>query len=477
MMMMNRASMQGGVMNFLGKQPEVTAPIRAQSHADSPPVELAYITDAEKDLLVKANIHGSMAGKPNPGPAGIASLDDFFNLPGGGVGGGNPDRGETYASAEDYGIKPGMAVGGGDQGTGGQVFQGTDVVPAPGQADRPGTFVPVIDEKQKQLEALAEANRLKTVRDLNERLGIVTPDKGGVFSFSDLLSDLKPTLSDQGRRFFGSMKDFPSFFGIGVKALDALRGPTPEKFRDPNYLAGLKNYFDTEKEFEGFVKEFEDEIKEGFAGEDRDYKELVEAGELPENLGEDLKNRIETSYNRAREGELGSDLQQRTNPVGYYTDDKGKVINFPATSAQAKEMVESFRFANLDEDPAYQNLTKTQKRRLTAAIMEAQAMDYDRQTRQDANMRQTTDPNEGSFSKPFTPLPGPRPGPVPDPRPGPIQQEPGLPFFPFPSTGIASVFNPAFMGPNFDPRMSNYARQGRGAFDQFYQNLERFPVV
>ena len=140
-------------------------------------------------------------------------------------------------------------------------------------------------------------------------------------------------------------------------------------------------------------------------------------------------------------------------------------------------MVESFRFANLDEDPAYQNLTKTQKRRLTAAIMEAQAMDYDRQTRQDANMRQTTDPNEGSFSKPFTPLPGPRPGPVPDPRPGPIQQEPGLPFFPFPSTGIASVFNPAFMGPNFDPRMSNYARQGRGAFDQFYQNLERFPVV
>ena len=76
--LMNKAATQGGVLNFLGQQPEVTAPIKAQSHADSPPVQLAYITDAEKDLLVKANIHGSMAGKPNPGPAGIASLDDFF---------------------------------------------------------------------------------------------------------------------------------------------------------------------------------------------------------------------------------------------------------------------------------------------------------------------------------------------------------------------------------------------------------------
>ena len=78
MQMMGLAFNQGGIINFLGKQPEVTEPIKAQSHADSPPVQLAYITDAEKDLLVKANIHGSMAGKPNPGPAGIASLDDFF---------------------------------------------------------------------------------------------------------------------------------------------------------------------------------------------------------------------------------------------------------------------------------------------------------------------------------------------------------------------------------------------------------------
>ena len=88
MKMMGLAFNQGGIINFLGQQPEVTAPVRAQSHADSPPVQLAYITDAEKDLLVKSNIHGSMDGKPNPGPAGLESLDDFFTTPGGGIGGG-----------------------------------------------------------------------------------------------------------------------------------------------------------------------------------------------------------------------------------------------------------------------------------------------------------------------------------------------------------------------------------------------------
>mgnify|MGYP005988624729 FL=1 len=161
MKMMGLAFNQGGIINFLGKQPEVTAPVRAQSHADSPPVQLAYITDAEKDLLVKSNIHGSMDGKPNPGPAGLPSLDDFFNTPGGGIGGGSTSNtggsvgggGSSGggSSAEDYGINPGMAVS-----DSGQVFQGTDSVPAPGQADKPGTFVPVTDEKQKELEALAE---------------------------------------------------------------------------------------------------------------------------------------------------------------------------------------------------------------------------------------------------------------------------------------------------------------------------------
>ena len=90
---------QGGILNFLGKQPEVTAPIRAQSHADSPPTQLAYITDAEKDLLVKSNIHGSMEGGPNPGPAGLESLDDWFITSSGDVGGGSGAAVSAWESA------------------------------------------------------------------------------------------------------------------------------------------------------------------------------------------------------------------------------------------------------------------------------------------------------------------------------------------------------------------------------------------
>ena len=83
-----------------------------------------------------------MDGKPNPGPAGLPSLDDFFNIPGGGIGGGSTSNtggsvggggsGGGGTSAEDYGIGAGQAVGGSDSGT---LFVPTTQTP-----DRPGGF-------------------------------------------------------------------------------------------------------------------------------------------------------------------------------------------------------------------------------------------------------------------------------------------------------------------------------------------------
>ena len=464
MMMMNRASMQGGVMNFLGKQPEVTAPIRAQSHADSPPVELAYITDAEKDLLVKANIHGSMAGKPNPGPAGIASLDDFFSTPGGGIGGGStadatqPDRpnepvlggGGGGTSAEDFGIQPGMAVGGGDQGTGGQVFQGTDFVPAPGQADKPGTFVPVIDEKQKQLEALAEANRLKTLSNL----GIVTPDRFGIFKDADTGVSGPDTFI---KNILGGKFDFPGFIGSFGKLTKEIR-PTVESFNDPNFLATMRNEFKTQKEFNDYVDEYKELLDEAYAGQG--------------DVGEEFKDRMESAYNLAVTGELGSDLQIRTNPTGYYTekDDEGniKVANVPQTSGQALTMAENLTFADIENS----NLSKTEKRRLGAALMEARALAADNRTTTDATGQMVA-------SKPILPIPGPMPGPGPVPRPGPIEP-PVLPTpTPFPGTGIISaVTDPRFVGPSF-PGVPNYFNQGIAdpRFQQFFQIASQFPTT
>ena len=108
-----KAVVQGGVDNYLGKQPQVQAPRKWQSCPDKPATELAYITEAEKDLILKANIHGGLEGGPNMGPSGIMSLDSFGDVGGGGASGGDTDTG---GGASDQGGGPG---GGGFSGQGG----------------------------------------------------------------------------------------------------------------------------------------------------------------------------------------------------------------------------------------------------------------------------------------------------------------------------------------------------------------------
>ena len=90
--------MQGKIRNYLGKQKMVKAPVKWKSGPDHPNTELAYITKAEKDALIKMNMYGSMNGKANKGPSGIISLNGWG------------DRGDT--SDRSYG--GGNVSGGGD---------------------------------------------------------------------------------------------------------------------------------------------------------------------------------------------------------------------------------------------------------------------------------------------------------------------------------------------------------------------------
>ena len=97
--------MQGKVRNYLGKQKMVKAPVKWKSGPDHPDTELAYITKAEKDLLLKADLHDSLSQGPNKGPSGIISLNSAggsYGSPGsgtgrdagsGGGGNGSHDRG------------------------------------------------------------------------------------------------------------------------------------------------------------------------------------------------------------------------------------------------------------------------------------------------------------------------------------------------------------------------------------------------
>ena len=70
-------SNQGGVKNYLGNQKMVKAPLHWQSAPNHPTTELAYITQKEKDLLIKKDLHKSLKGGVNRGPSGIMSLNGW----------------------------------------------------------------------------------------------------------------------------------------------------------------------------------------------------------------------------------------------------------------------------------------------------------------------------------------------------------------------------------------------------------------
>jgi len=191
---------QGGVDNYLGKQPQVQAPRKWQSSPDKPATELAYITEAEKDLILKANIHGGLEGGPNMGPSGIMSLDSFGDVGGAGASGGDTDAG-----------------GGASQGagTGGGGFSGRSVAEMKDPRDK--AFQDRINYEKGKLQ---NAERFQA-RDLGykERANIANATYGPLqkytdrsrffggankYGYTDTLPDgsLKPGF---GGRFFGGL--------------------------------------------------------------------------------------------------------------------------------------------------------------------------------------------------------------------------------------------------------------------------------
>jgi len=192
---------QGGVENYLGKQPQVVAPRKWQSSPDAPPTELAYITKAEKDLILKKDIHGSLSKGPNMGPSGIMSLDSFGDIGGAGASGGDTSAG-----------------GGANEGAG---FSGRGPSETKSQFDSRVRNQKEIMQKaeQRQADRLGYRER-KNVVDMNRPgrfgigsllgtvLGFVNPALGlltrGITSIPGVVDKFKSsnTLAD----FFGSLR-------------------------------------------------------------------------------------------------------------------------------------------------------------------------------------------------------------------------------------------------------------------------------
>ena len=70
---------QAGVLNYKDSD-MVTVPKDWKSSPDHPDTQLAYITKAEKDLLVKKDLHNSLKDGPNVGPGGVMSLNGDFGI-------------------------------------------------------------------------------------------------------------------------------------------------------------------------------------------------------------------------------------------------------------------------------------------------------------------------------------------------------------------------------------------------------------
>ena len=195
--------MQGGVDNYLGKQPQVVAPRKWQSGPNKPPTELAYITEAEKKLLLKEDIHGSLKDGPNKGPAGIMSLDSFGDIGGAGAAGVDTE-----------------ASGGAMEGRG---FSGRG----------PGETQSAFDARvrnQKEIMQKAEQRQAEAL-GFRERKNIIDRARPGRFGFNPLatlLSFVNPVLGFATRGIMGIPNVAQKFKSSNtlVDFLDKLKTPT-----------------------------------------------------------------------------------------------------------------------------------------------------------------------------------------------------------------------------------------------------------
>ena len=212
---------QGGVQNYLGKQPQVMAPRKWQSSPDKPATELAYITKAEKDLILKANIHGGLEKGPNMGPSGIMSLDSFGDADAGvsgGLGGGDvsdAETGRSFAGADTISDKYGRDLRAGAVAAGGRE-----------RLNEPQSVLNQVRALQKQFGPRVGTNRF----------GFLNPSN----IFSGIMGLINPALglATRGFNFLkGKAQDLRGYNPDGTPR-------TQEEYEDYMSQKSLQNRFD-----------------------------------------------------------------------------------------------------------------------------------------------------------------------------------------------------------------------------------------
>jgi len=241
-------AVQGGVKNYLGEQETVSdVPIKWKSGPNKPATELAYITDAEKKLLLKEDIHGSLKDGPNEGPEGIMSLDSAGDKDGpvGGYSGEDvsaAERGESpkgMSAADARGFRAGAISAGAG-------IKGTDTLETIKEANKISKGVRDRYTKQKGLTIGERINlyntgvRQKAIdRYINQRKNQI------IAGLKEL--NLNPAYDDPDQTFSDLIADAPSISTMTDKfsdktIQDVLAGDRQIDFFsqiDPNLAPGL----------------------------------------------------------------------------------------------------------------------------------------------------------------------------------------------------------------------------------------------
>jgi len=284
------------VKNFIKNSKKITAPLNFQSSPDSPKATLAYITQPEIDMLVKANIHGSMKGRPNVGPMGIMSLD-----------GGDdsvPER-KIRTDGGSFGKDMGVTI---DTST----KAGQDKK----QEFRDRTGSNVVTERERQgredlgrdpADTSAPPGGIQTLQEEEEKKSN---------AFTDFVDDLKG---------MGGINPVGVLFG---KGMDLLTKPQEADFLDEKNLAAMALNLQgkTEKEQKEFFDTYRDVFSDAFKDEMDQFEEDQGFSVNPDDL---LKQKFNTALKKSQSGALGKGSQTVTDPVAAYKD-----MNAVTTSQQ-----------------------------------------------------------------------------------------------------------------------------------------------
>ena len=198
-------SVQGGVDNYLGKQKTVSGvPIKWKSGPDKPETELAYITKAEKDLILKKDLHGSLKDGPNTGPGGIMSLDS------------QGDKGTYGQAGQSYGDR-----------------QTSDKSPEVG--DRGGGYQDSGYEARRRARAKDPFHG--TIYEGDKKLIKEAKDKEKKFKEIAKIRNIKPTMGHWAQKMaYGVLPNDPT---LALQFLSTLKDDDPETW--DNLPQELKN--------------------------------------------------------------------------------------------------------------------------------------------------------------------------------------------------------------------------------------------